>query len=424
MNGHRRIFELLALGICAFVLTKALLSQVLDPGDNPTEGSATYQLVLSLCYLSVAWILAPYYRETLYLLRRNWFLTALVLLALVSVSWSAIPALTLRRAIAVIGTTLFGIAMAVRFSPEEQLRLLSWLCRIIAVLSLACVIFLPSYGVSATPEHQWQGIFVYKSALGFVMALSVLVEWQLPTSTSFSKTLNRLALLLSAVLLYFAGSVTPTVALLGSFFLVEIYKIAIQRLRMSQAITLLGMLLLLSAGLAMFLGNTDRITNALGRSSNLTGRTEIWSGVAPDVLERPLLGYGYSGFVPEVSAGLAGVDRAVGGAILYSHNGYLETLLNLGVVGLALTLVGLAAGVRRALYWSNYDRSSMSFWPLAFLLFFLLQNFAECTILVQGPEWGICVAVVASTDPALFATEEGEDEEHEELLLEPSEELT
>jgi exopolysaccharide production protein ExoQ len=424
VNARRRILELLALGICAFVLTQAILPQVLSPGDNPTEGSATSQLILSLCYLSVGAILIPYHREALYVLRRNWFLLALVLLALVSASWAAMPALTLRRSIAVLGTTLFGIALAVRLSQEEQIRFLSWLCRTIAVLSLACVILLPNYGISATPEHQWQGVFAYKSVLGFVMALSILVEWQLPTPTPVSRTLNRLALLLSAVLLFFASSLTPTLALLGAFLLVEIYKFATQRLRIPQKIAVLAMLLMASSGAAIFLVNSERITNALGRSSDLTGRTEIWRWVADSILEHPLLGYGYSGFWSEASAASEAVDRTMGGMIMYAHNGYFEVLLSLGIVGFALTLAFLGIGMRRALYYSDHSPDSIRLWPLAFMVFFLLQNFTECSILLQDLEWGICVAVVVSTDRVLFAADEIEDEEDEALLLEPSEELT
>jgi len=290
------------------------------------------------------------------------------------------------------------------------------------VLSLACVVFLPSYGISATPEHQWQGVFGYKSPLGFVMALSILVEWQLPTPTSFSRTLNRLALVLSAVLLFFARSLTPTIALLGSLLLVQLYKFAAQRLRIPQGITVLAIVLMMSSGVAMFLANSERITNSLGRSSDLTGRTEIWRGVTASILEHPMLGYGYSGFWSEVSAASAELDQTLGGTIMYSHNGYLEVLLILGIVGFALTLAFLGAGIRRVLYWSEHNRSSIGLWPLLFLLFFLLQNFGECTILAQSLEWGICVAVVASTDPVFLVTEEEED--NEELLLEPSEELT
>jgi len=417
MSGDRKIVASLVLGGCAFVVTKAVFSQVLEQADSSTEGSAPYQLILAVCYLSVAWILVPYYRETLFVVRRNWSLAALVLLALVSCLWADAPSLVLRHSTAVFGITLFGIALAVRLSLDEQLRLLSWVCRSLAVLSLACVILFPSYGISTTPEHHWQGVFPYKSVLGFVMALSVLVEWQLPTNTTLSKTLNRLALLLSAILLFFAGSLTPSIALLGSLLLVEIYKFAAQRLRISLTITVLGILLILSSSTAMFLANTEMVTNALGRSSDLTGRTALWSLLVPSVLDRPVLGYGYSGFWDQDSAASAEIDRSVGVLTMYSHNGYLEVLLSLGIVGLALTLLFLGAGIRRALYWSERNRSSTGLWPLAFLLFFLLLNLTECTILLQDLEWGICVAVVASTDPVLLALHS---EQEDELLLEPS----
>lgn len=415
MNERRRFLELLVLGGCAFILTGALLSMVLAPGDTPTEGSPVWKLIRALSYLSVAMILVPYYRETVFVVRRNWFLAALVLLALVSCVWSETPGLVLQYSIAAFGTTLLGVALAVLLSLEEQLRLLSWLFRIMSVLSLACIVLLPSYGLSSdTAAHEWRGVFGYKNVLGSMMAMSVLVEWQLPTHTRFSRTLSRLALLLSAVLLLFSGSMTPAMALGGSIVLIEIYKVASQRLRIPLYATVLATLLMVLPGMMVLGVNSEAIASALGRSSDLTGRTEIWSGVVSFIPERPILGYGYSGFW--VGAASASVNQA-----MYSHNGYLEIVLSLGVVGLVLTLGFLGTAVKRAYNWSERGQSRTGLWPLSFLLFFMLHNLGECTILLQDLQWSICVAVVASTDPALFALYE---EQEDELLLEPSGEFT
>jgi O-antigen ligase len=392
----------------------------MDGGSTPTDGDPTWRLILSLGYLSVAFILAPYYRETLYVLRRNWFLAALVLLALFSFLWAETPALALRRAISALGATLLGVALAVRLSLEDQLRLLSWLFRIITLLSLACIVLLPSYGISDSVAREWRGIFDYKNALGFAMALSILVEWHLPAHTRFSNTLNRLAMLASAVLLFFSGSLTPTLALAGSLLIIEMYKLATQRLRIPRRATVLAALLMVSFGAMLLSVNNERITSALGRSSDLTGRTEIWSSVVSYILERPVLGYGYSGFWYGAFSQSSAVDLAMGTMIMYSHNGYLEILLNLGAVGFVLTLVFLGSGIKRAFYCSECNRSSMGLWPLAFLLFFVLQNFGECTILLQDLEWCVCVAVVVGTDRALFAPDA---EQEGKLLLEPSEEF-
>ena len=421
MNGSRSFIWLLVLGGCAFVLSQAVLPLVITPGagDTPTEGSPLYRLILSVCYLSVAMSLVPYYRETLFVLRRNWFLMTLVLLALVSFLWAEAPVLVLQRSIAVCGTTLLGIALAVRLSVEEQHRLICWVLRIAAVLSLACVLFLPSYGISDGVGEQgvWRGVFGYKNGLGSMMALSVLVEWHLPTKTRFSKVANRLALVMSAVLLVFSSSVTPLVALIGSLLLIEIYKLGTQRLRIPLYAIVLATLLILASSMTILLVGGDRVTAALGRSSDLTGRTEIWSMTMPYIPERPVLGYGYWGFWNGASSESLAVERAMGTSIMYSHNGYIEILLDLGAVGLFLTVAFLGAGIMRTYYCAERNRDTVALWPLAFLCYFLLRNIGECSILIQGLEWALCVATVVGTDAALLAPEA---EQEEELLFVPS----
>ena len=251
------------------------------------------------------------------------------------------------------------------------------------------------------------------------MALSILVEWQLPVHGRFSRALKYGALLLFAVLLFFSGSITPALALAGSFLLIEIYKAA-TRLRLPLYATILAGVLMVSCAVMIFAANSETITGTFGRSSDLTGRTEIWSWVVSRIAERPILGYGYAGFWIGVSAASAAVDRAMGATIMYSHNGYLEILLTLGAVGFVFVLAFLATGLKRAYDWSEHEQSRVGLWPLAFLLFFLLHNFGECTILLQDLQWSICVATVASTDVALFAPEA---EPAGELLLQPTEEF-
>jgi len=421
MSGSRRFMDWLVLGGCTFVLSQAVLPRIISPAvATPTEGSPVYRVILSVCYLSAAMSLVPYYRETLFVLRRNWFLAILVLLALVSCLWAEMPALVLQRSIAACGATLVGIAFAVRLSVEDQLRLISRVLRITAVLSLAAVLFFPSFGISngVGEQGEWRGVFAYKNGLGAIMALAVLVEWYLPTDTLFSKVVNRLALLISAVLLVFSSSVTSLVALVGALVLIEVYRLGTRRLRIPLYAIVLATLLILTSSATMLVVAGDRVAGALGRSSDLTGRTEIWTMTMSYIPERPVLGYGYWGFWNEASSESSAVERAIGTSIMYSHNGYIEILLDLGAVGLLLTLIFLGAGIRRTYCCSERNRSTVALWPLAFLCYFLLRNTGECSILIQGLEWALCVATVIGTDAALVAPDA------EELLLVPSEELT
>jgi O-antigen ligase len=425
MNGRRRRLELLALGGCAFILSKALLSFLLPPyvreaarhGGDLTEGSPEWRWILSVSYLVVILVLIPWYRKTIFVLRHNWSLVVLLLFALLSSFWSEVPDLVLRKSIGLFGATLLGIALAVRFSLQDNLRILSWLFRIIAVLSLACIVLLPSYGISE--QGDWQGIFEYKNALGSIMGLSVLVEWQLPADSRISKILKALALLLSTFLLLFSDSITPAIVLLVALPLIEMYKLAALRLRIPLYAIFLATLFLVSAGATLLVANVDSVMGALRRSSNLSGRTEIWGLVISSIGERPIAGYGYSGFWLGASSESLAINRQMGGLVMYSHNGYLEILLTLGIIGLVLTLAALGIGMKRALSFSEHGRTGGELWPFAFLVYFILHNLGECSILTQDLEWVICVSCIVGTDPMLLSFNA---QEEDELYLVPMEE--
>src|SRR5262249_34949885 len=145
----------------------ALLPLILPPGDTPLEGNPVWKLILAMIYLGVVMILAADYRQSLLAIERNQCLVLLVLFALLSCFWAYTPTLVLQRSVAVLGATLFGIALAVRFPLEEQLRLLTYVFRVIAVLSLLCVVLAPRIGISAGEQDgYWRGIFGHKNGLG------------------------------------------------------------------------------------------------------------------------------------------------------------------------------------------------------------------------------------------------------------------
>ena len=83
----------------------------------------------------------------------------------------------------------------------------------------------------------------------------------------------------------------------------------------------------------------ERLSNMIYGNSTLTGRTVIWAFADSEIARRPLFGWGYQSFW------LAGPDApsvvdAPGwvGTMPDGHNGYKDTTLELGYVGLALLL--------------------------------------------------------------------------------------
>ena len=111
----------------------------------------------------------------------------------------------------------------------------------------------------------------------------------------------------------------------------------------------------LAFGSAEFIfGVSDTLIRALGRDSTLTGRTELWD-VVLNVDINPILGVGFESFWLG--------DRAERIWAKYwfhpnqAHNGYLETYLNLGWLGLTLMVSWILSTFRRvaSILLSDFD---------------------------------------------------------------------
>src|SRR5262249_61963641 len=92
-------------------------------------------------------------------------------------------------------------------------------------------------------------------------------------------------------------------------------------------------------------GMAAQFSQAVGRSADMSDRTRIWE-VLLSVPINPLLGTGYQSFWlgPRVQWVWA---RLTGDNVLEAHNGYLQTYLELGVIGLFLACAFLIATYRQ-----------------------------------------------------------------------------
>jgi exopolysaccharide production protein ExoQ len=91
------------------------------------------------------------------------------------------------------------------------------------------------------------------------------------------------------------------------------------------------------AAAVYFAFDSDLILDLLGKDSSLTGRTVIWPYVIEAIGDRPILGWGFWAFWSPSNPRSIEISREVGfGFQLPSaHNGVLELLLQIGVVGTA-----------------------------------------------------------------------------------------
>ena len=79
---------------------------------------------------------------------------------------------------------------------------------------------------------------------------------------------------------------------------------------------------------------------------SLTGRLPIWQAISGDIAKQPILGYGYGGFWTDQQVWDYSFIRHW--EFNHAHSAYLESLLNLGLVGLSLGLFLVLYSARAA----------------------------------------------------------------------------
>jgi hypothetical protein len=163
---------LLAIGV-SFVLADAfdaLIHRAIGPGVMALPGVPMPRLLLPGVAIAAVVLLARDWRGALERARAAWFLWPVIGLTFLSAVWSEHPRTTLLWAAALLGTSLFGLALAVRFSVAAQAALTLFVAAVLALGSIAWVLL---WTVRARVWGEWRGLYVSRNLLGKFMALGV-----------------------------------------------------------------------------------------------------------------------------------------------------------------------------------------------------------------------------------------------------------
>jgi exopolysaccharide production protein ExoQ len=145
--------------------------------------------------------------------------------------------------------------------------------------------------------------------------------------------------------------------------------------------------------------SANRISYILYGDSSFTGRTIIWDHAYLQIARHPVFGWGYQSFWlvgpdgPSMMALPAWVRT-----MPHAHNGYIDAILQLGYIGLALLLSFITAtlhGIGRVV-----DREPLRAWLLlSLVLFIVINNFFESTWM-RGFDFMWVVFLIVAADLA------------------------
>ncbi len=402
-NNLLKYFEFIFSLFSLIHISQAIIPLFLTGGANEGDGINVTSLDLSinakisvLIYLVTFVLLAMRWKRSWVTFSNNIFLWILIGVVCFSYFWSINPDQTLRFSIYALGTTGFGLYLATRYTLSEQMQLLTWTYGLLLILSILFAIGIPKYGImGGVHEGALRGVFTHKNQFGAFMAPGGVLFLLNALGGGKYSWLYWGLLVLNCGAMVMSQSTTALGTFALMLILCLIYRIFRWRYEVMisaiLAVTILGFIsLILVAG---YVGS-DSIFSSLGKDATLSGRTFIWQYVWDQIQLRPWLGYGMTAFWNGFDGPSGYVQLAMKIAVIYSHNGFLDIWLSIGIVGLGIFIVSFISTTAQSLALLRISNTPVGFWPLLFLTYILLSNLTEGTISnMNSSFWAIYAAI-------------------------------
>jgi O-antigen ligase len=336
--------------------------------------------LLILTYLMLSIAILSRYRRVLTMALNMKAVTGLALLAILSAVWSLQHVVSLVRGTYYLIDTLFAYWLVTKLSTARLRTFFMMFGSVVSISSIIMVLALPRYGLVGSLAHlgAWQGIFSEKNHAGgaYLFLLTPAID--------FSRRWSwRRRLYTGVVLFLLIMSQSRTAWVYAVLYPLLILILHLSKRLESRLTFLVSFVTLFLTGVvaAVVIPNLVDILLLLGRDPTLTGRTQVWALVVQAIAERPLLGYGFQAFWQGLVGPSGVIQVSLGWGFGYAHDGYLEVLLQVGIVGLAWIAFILLSSLRDAFVCYRSSPDADSSWYFGLILLTIFYNFDEETYL-------------------------------------------
>lgn len=311
---------------------------------------------------------------------------------LLSVIWSDYPFVTLKRWSKALGNVT--MVLIVLTDPDVSTAVKKLISRTAFILMPASVLFIRYYPYLGRYYDQFEGKVFYsgvtadKNQLGCICMilgiglLSVLID-QLrnPVDRRRHVLAQGIVFAITVVLLFITDSSTS----LACFLLGGGVMAFIGYTRPKPALVHVLVLSIATVSSAAFLLKDffAVVAGSLGRDTTLTGRTELWDTLLQMDFNR-LVGAGFESFF--LGDRLDFLWKKYWWRPTEAHNGYIETYLTLGGIGLALLALLMLAGYLNAMRVYKADKTGGAL-RLSWLMVSPVYNITEAAFKVMNPMW-------------------------------------
>jgi len=353
-------------------------------GDTQLQSSGESRPIFWILSSFVVFLSLMRWKVVLRTLWLAWPFLILCSWILLSMCWMADPGKSGVGRFMII--VIFSAYVASRYDSLQFVRFLTRGFAIAVLASAAVMVLAPNLGFSNLAgdyAYAWRGAFSHKNALGAAMSFGIVVSGYSYVVRANHRLLSAFTCIGCLLLLVLSRSATSLIATIASA-LVAVIGGAVQ----SQRAPVLRAIALIGVGIAIIILimwplldiNLNELPSVVGRSTTLTGRTEVWRAVWTAIQERPLIGHGY-GFWEQPSVTKSNIWLAVNDKVPHAHNNWLDTGLQLGLVGVLVTAFIWLFALQRGIWlvFVKYGHGALLY--LAILFNCLSRSFVETVTL-------------------------------------------
>jgi exopolysaccharide production protein ExoQ len=323
------------------------------------------------------------------IVRHNKWLFAYFLYLGVSIVWADDSFVSFKRWIKDAGNVVMVLVVLSDKDASEAIKALLARCAYLVLpLSVVVIKYYTEFSRHYDPwtnQPVFTGLTLDKNYLGSTLFVCALfLSWMLlENMKAWAKERTTLfvycgLLLMTIWLLHKARSATAvccTVLGVGVLVAMRVPRLRIKVQRLEAHIVWIAVILILLQVSGLGTSVLKGFAEAVGRDPKLHGRAEIWEGVLKEDIN-PLVGTGFYSFWSPERNGRISKELGFYYNLGEAHNGYIETYLNSGLIGLALLFIVIGAGVK-AIKRAVLDVSRIATLRLAFLVSILIYNITE-----------------------------------------------
>ncbi|MFJ2354409.1 O-antigen ligase family protein [Frigoribacterium sp. NPDC087798] len=359
-------------------------------------------------------------------------LVLFLLFAVVSIAWSQYPAGSAIGIVLTLMTSVGALAVTVVASWPTIVTALGRALRIHVVASLLFEVVVglvvrqpvcPVYLDCTDRPAAWfwsrdvlfeggriQGLQGNSNILAIIALLALIVTAVQAADRSIGRGTAVVGLVTSLLALVLTRSATVAVVAVA-VGLVSLLVVATRRREPGRRGPVYGVaaLVVLAAVTVVVLARGPLLA-LLGKSGDLTGRTDIWSAVYDLGVQHPVVGWGWVSYWFPFVEPFTDLAERNGVVYLQAHDAYLDVWFQLGWIGLALFGLTIVGVVLRSWWWAVDRRmlsrgvaapwSALDLLPLLLVTALLVHGLTESRLIV---EWGwatfVVVVLVTRRDP-------------------------